>query len=97
LWRFGYIKQAETVFICEGETDAITLLDAGVEQQPKTLIIALPGASFHVDRWASLFAGKNVVIATDADEAGVKAAEQLACTLSPVTASLRRLELEGSL
>jgi twinkle protein len=94
LWRFGYINQAETVFICEGETDAITLLDAGVEEDSNTLVIALPSASFHIDRWASLFAGKKVVIASDSDEAGVKAAECLARTLVPVIASLERLELE---
>jgi 5S rRNA maturation endonuclease (ribonuclease M5) len=94
LWRFGYIKQADTVFICEGETDAITLLDVGVEQQPKTLVIALPSASFHIDRWVSLFAGKKVIIATDADEAGVKAAEYLSESLRSVATTVERLALE---
>jgi 5S rRNA maturation endonuclease (ribonuclease M5) len=96
LWRGGYIQQAQTVYICEGETDAITLVDSGLEEDRDTAVIALPSASFHIDRWASLFVGKNVVIATDADEAGVKAAEQLARTLGPVTASLERLELARS-
>jgi hypothetical protein len=94
LWRGGYIEQAETIFVCEGETDAITLIDSGLEEDGETLILALPSASFHIGRWSSLFAGKKVVIATDTDEAGVKAAEQLTRTLGPVTASLERLELE---
>jgi len=42
LWRFGYIKQAETVFICEGETDTITLVDSGFEEDTKTVVIGLP-------------------------------------------------------
>jgi 5S rRNA maturation endonuclease (ribonuclease M5) len=94
LWRGGFIEQADGVFICEGETDAITMIDAGLEEDGETLILALPSASFHIGRWSSLFAGKKVVIATDTDEAGVKAAEQLTRTLGPVTASLERLELE---
>ena len=94
LWRFGYIKQAETLFVCEGETDAITLLDAGIEQDTKTLVIALPSASFHIDRWAALFAGKKVVIATDSDEAGTTAAGHLAAVLKQHTKSIGRLELE---
>jgi hypothetical protein len=93
LWRGGCIKQAATVYICEGETDAITLLDAGVEQEPKTLVIALPSASFHIDRWASLFASKRVVIATDADEAGVQASNCLVAALKQSARSLGRLDL----
>ena len=39
-WAFGkpwlsrgaYLNFAETVYLCEGETDAITLIDAGIEQ-----------------------------------------------------------------
>jgi 5S rRNA maturation endonuclease (ribonuclease M5) len=95
LWRGGYIQQSQTVYICEGETDAVTLVDSGLEEDGDTAVIALPGASFHIDQWAPLFSGKNVIIATDADKAGVKAAEQLVCTLGPVTASLERLELKG--
>jgi 5S rRNA maturation endonuclease (ribonuclease M5) len=94
LWRAGFIKQAATVFIAEGESDAVTLLDAGVEQDAKTLVIALPSASFHVDQWSALFAGKRAVIATDADQAGTKAAEHLAGALTPFAASVDRLELE---
>ena len=94
LWRFGYIKLAETVFLCERETDAITLLDSGVEQDTKTLVVALPSASFHIDRWASLFIGKRIIIATDSDEAGIKAARHSAAVLKKYAKSLGRLELE---
>jgi 5S rRNA maturation endonuclease (ribonuclease M5) len=94
LWRGGYIKQAETVFVCEGETDAITLIDSGLEEDGETLVLALPSASFHIDRWAALFAGKKVVIATDSDEAGTTAAGHLAAVLKQHAKSIGRLELE---
>jgi hypothetical protein len=93
LWRFGYVKQARTLFVCEGETDAITLIDSGLEEDRGTLVVALPSASFHIDRWASLFAGKRVIIATDADEAGMAAANHLVEALNQSARSLGRLDL----
>jgi len=94
VWRFGYIKLAETVFVCEGETDTITLVDAGVEQDTKTLIVGLPSASFHIDRWAPLFVGKRIIIATDSDEAGIRAARHTAAVLEKHAKSIGLLELE---
>jgi hypothetical protein len=32
LWRFGYITLARTVFVCEGETDAITMPTQGLSR-----------------------------------------------------------------
>jgi hypothetical protein len=92
LWRFGCINQADTVFICEGETDAITLIDSGLEEHRGTLVVALPSASFHIDRWASLFVGKRVIIATDADEAGTAAAQHLVVVLKQHAKSIGLLE-----
>jgi hypothetical protein len=94
LWRFGYIKQVETVFICEGETDAITLLDSGVEQDTNTLVVALPSASFHIDQWVPLFTEKRIIIATDSDEAGIGAARHAAAVLKKRAKSIGLLELE---
>jgi hypothetical protein len=95
LWRFGYINQADTVFVCEGETDAITLIDSGLEEDGKTLVVALPSASFRIDRWVSLFAGKKVIVASDSEEAGLKAAEHLVVALRRWARPLERLELNG--
>jgi hypothetical protein len=94
LWRCGFIAGAGTVFLTEGEVDAITLIDAGVEEQPDNLVVALPSGPFLITSWASLFAGKKIIVATDADEVGVKAAKHLLGALEPVATSVKRLALE---
>jgi 5S rRNA maturation endonuclease (ribonuclease M5) len=94
LWRGWAIQQSHTVYICEGETDAITLIDCGFETDARTNVSALPSASFRIERWAELFAGKRVVIATDADEAGERAAKHVAEALRKSTRSLERLVLK---
>jgi hypothetical protein len=91
LWRSWAIKQSDTVYICEGETDATTLIDCGFETDARTSVIALPSASFRIEPWAELFTGKRVVIATDADEAGERAAKHLANALNHFARSLGRL------
>jgi hypothetical protein len=42
LWRGSYIDIATTVYLCEGETDAISLIDAGLESDERTIAVALP-------------------------------------------------------
>jgi twinkle protein len=70
LWRGSYIDLATIIYLCEGETDAITLIDAGLESDGQMLAVALPSASTFSKRWATLFSGKEVVLAFDADSAG---------------------------
>jgi hypothetical protein len=73
LWRGELIPQAQTVYLCEGETDAISLIDRGIEDDGETVAVGLQGATLNVQPWAFLFTGKDVVIAMDDDEAGWKA------------------------
>ena len=35
LWRGELIPQAETIYLCEGETDAISLIDRGIEDDAR--------------------------------------------------------------
>ncbi|HKB89433.1 MAG TPA: CHC2 zinc finger domain-containing protein [Opitutaceae bacterium] len=97
IWRLSYINQAKTVYISEGETDGITLIDSGLEEDGETLVAALPSASFYLDRWAPLFAGKKVIIATDSDEAGEVATKRLVAALKKSASSLERLEFKENL
>jgi hypothetical protein len=97
LWRGGYIARAlGTVFITEGETDAVSLIDSGLEEDAQTLVVALPSASFSIEPWASLLADKKVIIATDCDEAGERAAERLFKVLGRFARSLEHFPLEGA-
>ena len=95
LWRGGLLSIAEQVFICEGETDAISLIDAGAEDAEGSLVVALPGAGIFKPHWTRQLAGKAVVLCLDADDAGKKATEKHKATLAPHVASLRTVNLEA--
>jgi Toprim-like len=88
LWRGDLITTAETVYLCEGETDAITLIDKGIEDDGKTLVVGVQGATVNIQPWVFLFTGKNVVIAMDDDEAGWKADEKIERNLSGTAKSI---------
>ena len=95
LWRGSYIDTVTTVYLCEGETDAISLIDAGLESDGQTIAVALPSASTFNERWATLFAGKEVVLALDADRPGQQASLRVSQFLQPHVASLKQLNWKG--
>jgi hypothetical protein len=95
LWRGSYIDLALIIYLCEGETDAISLIDAGLESDGQTLTVALPSASTFNERWAALFSGKDVVLAFDADSAGRDATRRVSRFLHPHVASLKQLNWRG--
>jgi CHC2 zinc finger/Toprim-like len=85
LWRQSLLaEQHETVYITEGETDAITLISEGLETDGKSLVLALPSAAAAID--VSCFSGKYVRSFLDNDEAGRKCAERLRNKLQGVAA-----------
>jgi len=95
IWRGAYLNFAETVFLCEGETDAITLIDAGIEREEKTLAVALPSATTFNPEWAQLFRAKDVVLVFDGDQAGETATARVTGFLRPAARSLSHLDWEG--
>lgn len=84
LWRFEQLAGATKVFLTEGEPDAITLLDSGVELEPHVAVVAAPSASTFGHSWAKMFKDKDVTICYDADEAGRKGAASVSALLIPV-------------
>lgn len=98
-WRAHFLErpQVTRVFLTEGESDAIALIDAGLENlHPKegetgTTIIASPGTSFKAE-WASLIAGKDLVLCMDNDNAGNKAAEKIAQLCQPFAKTISRFQ-----
>lgn len=92
VWRAHSItKETKRVFLCEGETDAITLIDKGLSRDPGTAIIAIPSATTHPPELPTLLQGKEVILCMDADEAGKRAEEKLIELLRPVCASLNTI------
>lgn len=93
LWRADRLAlpQIRRVIVCEGETDAVCLLDAGLESDADVAVVAIPGASCWRPEWHPLLHGRDVLVATDADEAGEKAAARITAALAGVAARVARL------
>jgi|GEM_PF-523308 len=93
LWRQDRLEVPEvrTVYICEGETDCLSLIDAGLEADGMAAAVAIPGASCWRQEWNLLFAGRDVLVATDADAAGEKAAGRIMGELALIAARVARL------
>ena len=79
LWRGAWIKllNPKRVWITEGETDAITLIDRGFDNVEKgELVVALPGATTWRRGWGPLFRGRHAILVPDHDDAGSKGMEK---------------------
>jgi twinkle protein len=95
LWRGAWISQAETVYLTEGESDAISLIDGGIESDRGTVAIATPSATTFDETWVALFKGKHVVLAFDDDEAGAAGTLRVSKLLRSNVRSLGKLNWEG--
>ena len=95
LWRGSFIDMFTTIYLCEGETDAISLIDAGLESDGRTLALALPSASTFDERWAILFARKEVILSFDADKAGQEATRRVSRLLQDRVRNLKQLNWGG--
>lgn len=93
LWRMERltVPEVRTVYVCEGETDCLSLLDAGMETDGTAAAVAIPGASCWRQEWNALFAGRDVLVVTDADAAGEKAAGRIVGELAGIAARVARL------
>jgi hypothetical protein len=91
-WRGGLIPDGQTIFLTEGETDAITLIDHGLERGG-AIVTGLPAGNFKPGSWAFLFKAKAVVFFPDSDPTGSDAATEIQKTIGPVAASLCVLQI----
>lgn len=78
----------ETVHITEGETAAISLIDAGLDNETTEIALAVPGASCWRDEWAKMLRGRCVVIWPDADDAGDKLKQRIIQSVSHCAKSI---------
>lgn len=84
----------QRVFLTEGETDAISLLDWGDFEVPgQSTVLALPCASAWDDAWRLLLTGREVLVMTDEDAAGHAAARRVFEKLRGHAARLAHLSL----
>lgn len=86
-WHFAARPEVREIYLCESESDAVAMIDAGMEElHPKTgpasAVIACPGASNFPEAWGRLFKGKRVTLCFDKDQAGDNGARKIAKILS---------------
>ena len=79
------------IFICEGETDTMTL------EAHRYHAVGLPGVGTFKGEWVSLFKGKEVFICFDLDTAGREGAMSVGKTLLLIAKSVRILRLPSNL
>lgn len=70
IWRADTLPNANRVYITEGEPDAITLIDLGLEKQEGVAVVAAPSATTFHESWVELFTGRDVILCYDLDEPG---------------------------
>ena len=86
LWRSNQIRKEGGIILCEGETDAITLVDIGMDDDYS--IVALPSATSIPFGLAAMLEGRDVLLCMDNDEAGERAVARLIPLLRPSCSSL---------
>ncbi len=67
LFGVQFIKDVDTVYITEGECDAMVLQSLGFYAVSST-----GGASTFLPQWADMLKGKNIIVCYDSDSAGAK-------------------------
>jgi len=89
LWReWTVLEQTREVFLMEGETDAISMIDGGAEASIEVAVLALPNAGVVPASLAEVARGRKVVLFLDNDEAGQKASRKIEALLRPVAAKV---------
>jgi len=75
LFNADCLKNTEEIFLCEGELDALTLIDKGINNA----VSGTTGAGSFDAEWVDALAKvKKIYLAYDADEAGKKGAREVA-------------------
>jgi hypothetical protein len=82
-WRANLIGDGtRTVYLVEGESDAIAAVLSGMEDDGTSIVTAAPGCKSFRPEWAEDYTGKDVVICMDFDDAGQASVESIAKLVS---------------
>lgn len=90
LYGWKTIKEAENIFVTEGEFDALRLRSEGL-----CAVSSMIGANGWKVQWNSLFAGKRVLVCFDADDAGRRGAKKAGSQIQRQAHYVRVLESDG--
>jgi Toprim-like len=91
-WRQSLLLKAhQTIYFVEGEVDALNLIAQSYDVPGESLVVSLASASSLPN--PEPFAGKDLVLIPDTDDAGRKCAERFRTILRPVARSLAVVDL----
>jgi len=88
-WREAEFFDQKEIFITEGETDAITMINAGIEESRQTLVVALPNAGAVPWNLVEFVRGREVTLSLDNDDAGRAARDKMIALIQPVVSQLK--------
>ncbi len=94
LWRGERIAGAAHIYITEGESDCISLVNAGVEHEPGYAVVCCPGTSGFKKEWATMFKGKTVTLCFDNDNAGRRGTNEVGTLLQEYASAINIHELK---
>lgn len=95
LWRADKLAEATEVYITEGEIDAITLIDAGLENRPNTAVVSVASAStIPSSKYIEMLRGKVITLCLDADDPGRACVNRIAPLLIPVAARVFNFDVK---
>jgi DNA primase len=93
LWRQSSLRKGHTrIFITEGESDCLTGISIGLEEDGRSVVLALAGAN--VLPKPEPFRGREIIIIPDPDEQGRDSANKLRALLDPVARRVVTVNLE---
>jgi hypothetical protein len=96
LWRDRLLDKAQVIYLSEGESDAVSLLDCGIEEEKGVAVLAVPGAKGFKQAWGERFFGKNVIICFDNDEPGFEGTHRTHRILAPFAAEVQSYSWKGA-
>lgn len=83
--------QSVPVYLCEGEWDAIAMRWALLQTGQRGTVLGVPGAGMFRSEWATILAGRDVLVCYDNDAAGEQGELRLERILSTSARSVRYL------
>jgi len=93
LWRSAVVvPETRKIFVFEGETDAISAIDAGIEDDRlKSVVVALPSSTIMCPEWGPLFSGREAILCFDADVDGQRAVQKFAVIVAHYATKIWKL------
>lgn len=91
-----YWNNSETLWVCEGEWDAMALWEMLRKRGINQDVIAAPGTSVCPRNCDFLFSGKDVKVVYDNDKAGVDGMRRVKATMGPVSKSMQFIHWPSS-